>query len=402
MSEEVTNRKIFWDENSWCFTYKTIDYSALQIKYETAKGYLSKEEAISACKTKEKKYEDDVTKLKKMTDVRFTFTEYLDYWYRNVFMSYAGTSKTGFAWTIYKIIFPCLKRDVLLKNVDSIFINEILEKCKSMCTSAAPMAKKVMSIAMKDAVTDGYLTKDPIKDAASYPWQIPKVTILNKKQLSALMAEAKKYQSVYFEILLATFCGLRSGEIRGLRYTDFNIEEKTLRISRQYGRENEVTLKDDGNYVINRIEHYIKPLKTTNSYRTLRVPDVIIDEFKKRKEYNVKILHRYPDMKKIAENYVCLGPKGNIKSDSTIRSALERITNRAGIAEHVTVHGLRHIFCTILIEQGVPISKISKLMGHSSESTTFDLYCGIMDAKEELQKIVGDYFDPIYYIKEIS
>lgn len=38
------------------------------------------------------------------------------------------------------------------------------------------------------------------------------------------------------------------------------------------------------------------------------------------------------------------------------------------------------MFATILIEQGVSLEKISKLMGHKSVATTFEIYCGIMEA----------------------
>ena len=61
---------------------------------------------------------------------------------------------------------------------------------------------------------------------------------------------------------------------------------------------------------------------------------------------------------------------------------------------HITMHGLRHMFATILIEQSVSLEKISKLMGHKSVATTFEIYCGIMEAKKEIAKTIDSVMDP--------
>lgn len=52
--------------------------------------------------------------------------------------------------------------------------------------------------------------------------------LLNHTQLNKLLTEAKKHQAFYFEILLALFCGLRQGEILALKYSSFDIENKTI------------------------------------------------------------------------------------------------------------------------------------------------------------------------------
>lgn len=52
------------------------------------------------------------------------------------------------------------------------------------------------------------------------------------------------------------------------------------------------------------------------------------------------------------------------------------------------------MFATILVEQGVPLAKISGLLGHSSVNTTFEYYCDVMDEKEKIIAFMNDAFAP--------
>ena len=59
-----------------------------------------------------------------------------------------------------------------------------------------------------------------------------RIVILSKNEIKKLLAYVAN-DNWYLEILLALFCGLRKGEIEGLKFSDFNLEEKTVNISRQ-------------------------------------------------------------------------------------------------------------------------------------------------------------------------
>ena len=56
-----------------------------------------------------------------------------------------------------------------------------------------------------------------------------------------------------------------------------------------------------------------------------------------------------------------------------MNQALTKLCERNGLPV-ITVHGLRHMFATILIERGVPLVKISGLLGHNSIHTTYEYY----------------------------
>ncbi|MCD7867397.1 MAG: hypothetical protein LUG62_04195 [Clostridiales bacterium] len=50
------------------------------------------------------------------------------------------------------------------------------------------------------------------------------------------------------------------------------------------------------------------------------------------------------------------------------------------------------MYATILTEQGVPLVKVSALLGHSSIHTTFEYYCEVMDENERIINFMNDSF----------
>jgi len=60
---------------------------------------------------------------------------------------------------------------------------------------------------------------------------------------------------------------------------------------------------------------------------------------------------------------------GKRMSDQSVRSILRRYTKDAGI-RHITPHMLRHTVATLLLEEGVDLRHIQRLLGHSSITTT--------------------------------
>jgi site-specific recombinase XerD len=62
----------------------------------------------------------------------------------------------------------------------------------------------------------------------------------------------------------------------------------------------------------------------------------------------------------------------------SVRSKLRRLATEAGLARRVTPHMLRHTAATLLIETGVDIRFVQRLLGHSSIATT-EIYTHVSD-----------------------
>lgn len=75
---------------------------------------------------------------------------------------------------------------------------------------------------------------------------------------------------------------------------------------------------------------------------------------------------------------------GRKMSPRGLQNAIKVSAQRAGIEKKVHVHTLRHSFATHLLENGVDIRKIQKLLGHSNLQTT-EIYTQV--SSDEIKKI---------------
>lgn len=69
----------------------------------------------------------------------------------------------------------------------------------------------------------------------------------------------------------------------------------------------------------------------------------------------------------------------SLGSNSEVNKCLAQITMMARIKKHVTYHTARHTCATLLIHQGVPITTVQKLLGHTSVKTT-EIYSEILSS----------------------
>lgn len=208
MKEELYKEDFFWN-----YTYQLVDLNTLDISFKVKKGFRSEQEARESQKKDREQYEKDIKKIKKMTNVRYTFTEFLDYWFDHIFITSQTTSTRGIvAFAIQSLILPNLKRDVLLINLTSDYLNDIITSCKKISNASAFTCKKTLRHILTDAQLYGYIQKDLKEGLIHVPETHKEITLLDHAQIKKMLMTAKEQPAYYFEILLALFCGLRQGK----------------------------------------------------------------------------------------------------------------------------------------------------------------------------------------------
>lgn len=93
-----------------------------------------------------------------------------------------------------------------------------------------------------------------------------------------------------------------------------------------------------------------------------------------------------PQALAIAEKYGGRMPK---VADQTCNSNLKTIANATGITKKLTTHVGRHTFATWMLRNGVPIEKVSKMLGHRRITQT-QRYAKVLaeDVYKEFEKVV--------------
>jgi integrase len=380
----------FYEGSSWYHRVKILQEDGT-IAYSKRGGFATQEEAEKSYYEYEEAFKKTyrVYQITSKSDIDIGLKDYLLYWFEEVFSArIENTTRMVFAHVLYEWILPHMEQDIKIRYVNVEYLDSLLVQVSGVSDSAGNKSRELLNIAMKEAVVQGYIKANPVLGTQNYARKKPTVLILGKKNIKKLLDTASK-GDWYLEILLGLFCGLRKGEILGLKFADFDVEHKTIHVQRQITSNPYIP---KGGSAIERYEVVEKPPKTDNSYRTLRVPEIIVKEIGLR---HTKIAY---DKEKYGTeyyeyDYICCRENGLPRSMSAMNAALTRICNIAGLP-HITVHGLRHMYATILIEKNVPLVKISALLGHASVNTTFEFYCDEMDENEQIVSFMNSTFVP--------
>lgn len=378
----------FFERNSWYHRTKVLqeDYS---VKYGKIGGFKTDKEAEDAYNKHMEEF-DRTMKVKLLPHGKdITVKEYLVYWYESIF-SERIESTTGYvsAYVLYSFLLPSIDDDMKLRLINVEYINAVLKAAAKYCESAGNKSRELLFIAFKDAVVERMIPNNPVIGTKKYPRKKANVMILNKEQTKRFLLAAKA-RNWFLEIILALYLGLRKGEILGLKFSDFDMEKKIVHIQRQLVSDVKV---EKGGYRIEEYNIVERDPKTEKSNRILRVPNIVLVELEKRRQM-VQLDKSMLGEQYCDSDYVSCQKNGLRRGLSSLNSEINRICE-ANLLPHITVHGLRHMFATILLERGVSIAKISGMLGHSSVHTTFEFYLEIMDEDTKMMEFMNKEFVP--------
>ena len=209
---------------------------------------------------------------------------------------------------------------------------------------------------------------------------------LSIEEVANILKVAKE-SSMYALIILEIFTGMRKGEILALQWEQVDLENKSVYVKKNLCR---VNIKEPTGK--KKTELILMSPKTKKSVRKLPLNDEV-----------VRVLRKYKDeQNKHKEEYKYIYQDNDIvfaKSDGSFQSPREllrqfhKILEKAGVRK-CRFHDLRHTFASLLLQAGETPKIIQELLGHSSITTTMDVYTHVVDngkvgAIQKLNNLLG-------------
>lgn len=182
---------------------------------------------------------------------------------------------------------------------------------------------------------------------------------------------------VFFK--LAVYSGYRRGELLGLEWKDVDFENNIISVRRT------------SNYTAKK-GVYTDTTKTRKSQRTLKFPQEIMDMLREYKAEQDEQALKCGD-KWVETDRLYVKWNGEPMQNGTPYFWLGEFCEKHDLPFY-GLHSFRHLFASLLVNQGVDIVTVSGALGHSTVSTTSNIYCHMLqESRAKVSDAVSSALD---------
>lgn len=215
------------------------------------------------------------------------------------------------------------------------------------------------------AVRAGHIQTSPM-DAIWRPYHVPTPTAWWAPEDAARFLRLRQLALDPHLVVwtLALTCGLRRGELCGLQWQDIDLQQCTIRVTRQ-----RITLADGRTVAA--------PPKSKSSARTLAIPAALATWLAEQRPGT--------------GGYVAISATtGRPITPSGLDQAWRRAVRASGMRP-ITLHGCRHTCGAAAVRAGVAMRVLQDIMGHSSDTVTSRIYAHVDSTaqRQALDSITG-------------
>lgn len=229
---------------------------------------------------------------------------------------------------------------------------------------------QIIGACLKNAVRKDHIDRNPI-EKVDRPKRAKFTAAYYSKDEALQLLKCAKDELCYIPILLGVFYGMRRSEAVGLQWSSVDFENNQIHIDH---KAYEQSVKGKTQVIITDV------MKTEASKRTLplipQVREELLKHKTKQEEYRRAFGRSYCREWK---DCVCVDPTGNILSPDLVTSHFGKLLAQYGLRK-IRFHDLRHTCASLLVAQGVPMKQIQLWLGHSTFSTTADIYSHLSTA----------------------
>ncbi|HDR7965393.1 tyrosine-type recombinase/integrase [Bacillus pacificus] len=355
------------NEKVWMYRHKYYDSTGKR-KEKKKRGFKSEKEALKSLL--EVKVATIRGEAKQVEHDQMTVGEWLDTWYNTHKNSWKPTSRAQREMAIRLQMKPLLGH-YKLQTLDRTtykreFLNVLEKKYKP---STVHLFHTLFKIAINAAVEDEILSRNrftKIKLSSQETVKKENTNYFTPEQLVEFLKVANREENTtnYTFLLTVAYTGIRRGEACGLQWKNIDFDNKTITIER--------TRDNKG----------IRSPKTKNSYRTILIDDVLVSQLKTYRKWCMEVMLSF-GYKLQDESFVFTSYQtGKPITDSSVLYAFRRVLNKTNLPS-ITIHGLRHTHCTILLNQGLNVKVIAERLGNTPQMI-YEIYGHVLKEMESM------------------
>lgn len=307
---------------------------------------------------------------------------YLEEWLDRVEPTLARTASSNYRIVLRSHVLPHLGTRRLTKLEPrgvALLYRHLLEQGgrggRPLSATTVRTVHRVLHKALEDAVRDGALGRNPLARVQPPKAVKRELQVWDRDQVRKFLevAAGDRLQAAW---LLALLCGLRRGELAGLRWSDVDLEQGVLRVASQR--------TTDAHWVV-----VTKEPKGT-SRRSIDLGPVLAEALQRHRAAAALAAHGGQ------LGLVFVREDGSPFHPDRLRELFQSLAKRAGVPV-IRLHDARHSCATLALDAGLHPKVVQQLLGHSNWAVTMDLYSHRVgrlqrEATQRLEELVHSPF----------
>ena len=291
------------------------------------------------------------------SDARLELQTYADHWLETSSGSLKASTVAFYRSTLKRYIYPVLGTR-RLSSIGRADCRELVAVCraKGLAVSTVRGIARTLSVVLASAVEDELLPANPALRLGKYlrrgdePEAEPDPFSREEAELLVAVA-AECFSEWHAWTLTGLRTGLRAGELLGLQWPDFDWRGRFVLVTRSIVRGIQTTPKN----------HQRRRVDLSPQLRA------VLRRW--RAEQSAEWLRRGRER----PLWVFPSSTGTSLDESKARKAFHQILDRAQLHRRGP-HQMRHTFASLLLQAGVPITYVSRQLGHRDSAITLRVY----------------------------
>lgn len=325
-------------------------------------------------------------------EAQVTFVEYMEKWLASVRPSIATATYQSYSIMMKARVIPYFTASAVQlgaltpQDIENFYQTILNDGCT---TNTVIHYHAIIRKALQSAVKKDILAKNPADQVDRPKKNVYHGSFYSEEEMLNLF-DAIAGDPLELCVKIAAYYGLRRSEVLGLRWDAVDFEKKTISISHKV-----IEMSVDGKFVP--VGEDV--LKTKSSFRTLPLIPVVEELLTAEKEKQAK--HRRLFKGSYCQDYldyICVDESGKLLRPNFVTEHFGWVIRKYGLRK-IRFHDLRHTCASLLLSNGIPMKQIQIWLGHSTFSTTADIYAHLdFSAQEQSAAAMSGMFQR----KEVS